>query len=65
MKVAVTKDYWNGYRSITKEVDIEAVNGKAIALALMEKGVACITITRALSINKIVDEMNTEPEDKS
>ena len=58
MKVSVTKDYWNGYRSVTKEVDIEAVNGKAIALALMEKGVASITITRVMSLDKITKEMD-------
>ena len=60
MKVAVTKDYWSGYRSVTKEVDIEAVNGKAIALALMEKGVASITITRVMPLNKIADEMKDD-----
>jgi len=60
MKVAVTKDYWSGHRSITKEVDIEAVNGKAIALALMEKGVASITITRVMPLNKIADEMKDD-----
>jgi hypothetical protein len=60
MKVSVTKDYWNGYRSITKEMNVEDIHGSKLALALSEKGVASITITRTMSLDKIVKEMDDE-----
>ena len=60
MKVWVTKDYYNGYRSVSKEVNIEAISGNKLALVLMEEGVASITITRSKTLQEMVDAMDKE-----
>ena len=60
MKVWVTKDYYNGYRSVTKEVNLEAITGNRLALVLMEEGVASITITRSRSLQEMIDNMDKE-----
>ena len=60
MKVWVTKDYYNGHRSLSKEVNLEAITGNKLALVLMEEGVASITITRSKTLQQMVDDMNKE-----
>jgi hypothetical protein len=60
MKVLVTKDYYNGYRSITKEMHLEDITGSRLALVLCEDGVASITITRSVPLQKMIDDMDKE-----
>lgn len=62
MKVLITKDYWNGYRSLTREINLEDVSVRDLAFILSEKNVASITITRSMSLDKIAKEIDYEPE---
>jgi hypothetical protein len=41
-------------------MNVEDIHGSKLALALSEKGVASITITRTMSLDKIVKEMDDE-----
>lgn len=60
MKVTITLDYWDGTKSKTKDVDgLEGVASitDRIAFAMMESGVASVTITKVPSLDKMVRDL--------
>lgn len=64
MKVAVTKDHWDGTRSKTIEVDLEAVSGRDLAFMLMGRSVAGVTITKTEALRGL-EIMKEEQAQKS
>jgi hypothetical protein len=62
MKIIVTLDYWDGAKSKSKTMYAEDLTGNLIALTLIGKGVAGMTITNADSLKSIVRQMNPEQD---
>jgi hypothetical protein len=58
MKVAITLDYWNGQLSKSKIIDEEELTGQPIIFALLEAGVAGVTITKCNSLKSIITHLN-------
>lgn len=62
MKIILTLDYWDGSKSKSKTMYAEDLTGNLIALTLMGKGVAGMTITNADSLKNIVRHMKPEQD---
>ena len=60
MKIAITLDYWNGQLSKSKIIDEEELTSQAIIFALLESGVAGITITKCNSLTSIVNHLKKD-----
>jgi hypothetical protein len=58
MKIMLTLDYWNGSLSKSKIIDEEQLTSHAIITALLQSGVAGITITKCDSIKKTIEHLN-------
>jgi hypothetical protein len=58
MKITLTLDYWNGTLSKSKVMDAEDITSHKIIFALLESGVAGITITKVDNLFKVIEHLN-------
>ncbi len=57
MKITITLDYWNGTLSRSKTIDEEQLTSHAIITALLQSGVAGITITKHDKLSNVLKHL--------